>query len=179
MVGSPKRRERRERAVALYESAAFWDELFTAIGSGGYAKHVCEKHDIPFTSTLEHLKRDPALAARYEAARELRAAYHVQQIEEATQRLLDPDVDPDKAKAINDGIKSLQWLAAKRDPKQFGERQQIDVQHTHTGKLHLDAIRALSERKAAERLAATDAEVVSEVRLRPAALPASDLSTDD
>lgn len=171
-MSAPKRRERRERAVALYDSPEFWHELFETIATGGGLQPFCGFKDIPYTSTWDRIAGSPELKARYEAARYRRAAWHAEQIEGLADQVTRGEIDP---RAAQVAIGARQWLAGRMDPRQWGERQQVDVTHTHTHKLHMDAIRELSRRRTSlpPRGEVIEAVVVSETTpaLPPAETP--------
>ena len=171
MAGSPQKRARRERAAALYEDPAFWHEVFETIATGGGLQPLCGIKDIPYTTTWERIAGSPELKARYEAARYRRAAWHAEQIETMADQVQKGKLDP---KAAQVAIGARQWLAGRMDPKHWGERQQIDVSHVHTHKLHMDAIRELSKRRTTlpPRGEVIEAVVVSETTTP--ALPVAD-----
>ena len=156
-MASPIKRARRERALQLYSTPEFWDELFEVIATGGGLQPHLAVKDIPYGTTHDRIMRDPELRARYDAARYRRAAHHASQIERLVDEVERGALDP---KAAQVAIGARQWLAGRMDPKQWGERQQVDVQHTHTHKLHLDAIRELSKRRTRQE-DVIDAEIVS------------------
>ena len=169
MPGSPKKRERRERAVTLYQSPEFWHELFETIATGGGLQPFCGTKDIPYSSTWDRIVADPELKQRYEAARYRRASWHAEQIEKLADQVTSGELDP---RAAQVAIGARQWLAGRMDPKQWGERQNIQVDHTHTHKLHLDAIRALSKQRtalpaAAKELPVLDAEIIDIEPVKP------------
>ncbi len=160
-MSSPKKRERRERALALYNDEAFWHEVFETIATGGGLQPLCGMKDIPYSSTWDRIVASPELKARYEAARYRRAAWHAEQIEQLADQVTRGELEP---RAAGVAIGARQWLAGRMDPKHWGERQQIDVSHVHTHKLHMDAIRELSRRRTSlpPRGDVIDATVVSE-----------------
>jgi len=157
MAGRPKRAARR-LAERLEEQPEFFDELFAQIAAGGNMPDYCKVTGIPYSTAYEAIQRDPALAERLQAARDQKVDWHIGQIERVTDDVTQGRIDP---KAASVSIASRQWLASRMNPRAWGERQQVDVQVTHTHKLHLDAIRALSQRREQRRLAKVEATMIT------------------
>lgn len=157
MTGRPKRAQRR-LAERLEEQPEFYDKLFTCIAGGGNMPDYCKVAGIPYQTVYDAIQRDPALAERLQQARDQKVDWHIHQIEGVTDAVQRGEIDP---KSASVAIASRQWLASKMNPRAWGERQNIDVQVTHTHQLHLDAIRALSARREQKRLAKVEAQMIT------------------
>jgi hypothetical protein len=162
MAGSPVKKERRDRTRAAINDPEFWRSAFDAYSTGGSLRETCQLLDVAYNTTWDHLQASDELMRQYEAARYRRAEWHSSQIERMAVEVESGELDPKAGKVA---IETRMWLASKMDPKQWGERQQIDMNVTTTHKLHMDAIRTLSAQKArrqARLASATDAPVLIE-----------------
>ena len=74
----------------------------------------------------------------YEAAKRARGTYFADGVVDAVNRVTDGTMDYAAARVVIDG---LRWAASKADPKQYGDKQQIDVNHTDVTQLHVIALR--------------------------------------
>lgn len=157
MAGRPKRAVRR-LAERLEEQPTFYDEMFSCIAGGGNMPDFCKSRGIPYQTVYSAVTNDPALSERLQQARDQKVDWHISQIEAVTDAVQRGEIDP---KSASVSIASRQWLASKMNPRSWGERQNIDVQVTHTHQLHLDAIRALSARREAKRLSKVEATMIT------------------
>lgn len=178
MAGSPAKAERRARCAAFLADEYRVEGMLEGYGSGGLSlPDFCKTLDIPYSTVYDYLTEHPEMKRRLQSARDRRVDWHIVKIEQLATDVEEGRLHP---KAAEVAVGTRQWLASRMNPRDWGERQQIDVTHTHTHKLHLDAIRALSSRREARQAIArqeraTDAAftVLDAAPALPAPLPPS------
>lgn len=144
MAGSPEKRARRERWERLKADPDFLDNICAAVASGLSLIRICAEYDVAYGTVDAWLRgQDEAGQQKYARARESRAQYFVNQLEEITRDVSDEDgIDPKRAKVAGDNLK---WLAARHDPHLWGEKSQVTYNHQGSVQLHLQAVRELQQ----------------------------------
>lgn len=129
-----------------YENNHDFHILFTKRISGGSTIHkVCEEAGMPDVATIYRwMHAKPEFRTMYEEAVVDRASGYSEKIGLIADRVMEGTLEPDRARVAMDGYK---WIATKLLPAVFGDKQQINMQVEHTHKLHLDALKVLSQAK--------------------------------
>ncbi len=83
----------------------------------------------------------PGLEERYERARTFRAYNLEDRMGDIESKLERGEIDPSVAREI---MASLRWRAAKANPRDYGDKSQVQVEHT--GQSYLEALRLVAER---------------------------------
>lgn len=104
------------------------EEIISAIlirvAEGESIKKICQENGMPSWQTLREKRiEDEDFAARYARAREQSADAFDEQIDEEAKLA----VDKDSAAAARVRIDALKWRAGKRNPRQYGDRVQVDA----------------------------------------------------
>jgi transposase-like protein len=102
------------------------------VADGGSVQEFAKRHSVTRQTIHRWIAQDPALQSAYQAARTSAADAMVLEAHELSRRVVAGDLDH---KAAEVRIKLLQWHASKAAPRDYGDRQQIDV--TTTAK-HMD-----------------------------------------
>ena len=161
MAGSPLKREKREKALALLESPNFMPELCEYVSTGGSLSEFAVANQIPYGRLHRFLFDNEERKAAVLAARHARAQWHVERMEKLANSVEDAQIDPHAARAAADIRK---WVASRLDMQTYGDKMQTKVELTDTTALHLEAVRNLMktvsviEPEKLTRDAATDAE---------------------
>jgi hypothetical protein len=140
MVGTPVKRARREKALAVMESPAFWDQLWIHLAEGNSLSSFVKGSEIPYQLLWETIQADPARHEKFELVRTARALANAERIERLAEQVEEERIDPNAAKVA---MGARQWLAERMDPKRWGNKIQSDVRITDTTALHLAAVRDL------------------------------------
>lgn len=74
----------------------------------------------------------------YEEAKRLQALHHADRLGEIAEEVEQGKLDPASARVSSDNRK---WLAARGDPRQYGDKIQADIQVTDMTALHMEALR--------------------------------------
>jgi hypothetical protein len=162
MAGTPKKREKRERALALMNSPNFMPELCEYLSSGGSLVEFATTSQIPYGRLNRFLTEDEGRKAMFEAAKRARALWHVNRVESLANAVENAEIDPQAAKVSADIRK---WVASRMDVSSWGDKLQTKVEFTDTTQLHLEAVRNLMKTVASvepekvTRDTATDAEI--------------------
>jgi len=80
----------------------------------------------------------------YEQAKYLQAQNNVDRMQEITENVVEGKIDPASARIASDNYK---WLAAKQNPREFGDKIQAEIQVTDMTQLHLQALRTVMQAK--------------------------------
>lgn len=104
--------------------------ILDGLADGKSLRTICKGDDVPAISTvMKAISEDPALAEQYARAR---AAGDDAMAEDIQSIADDPKLDPNDKRVRIDARK---WLLAKRQPKKYGDRLEIDqrteVTHRH------------------------------------------------
>lgn len=138
---------------------AAWPELLAAIAGLGNVGDACKAAGVHRGALYAYMMEDQAARREWEIARE-------QSADECAEKVLDiannPDTDATRARVRMDAYR---WLAAKRNPRQYSDKAQLDV-NVRT----VDLTRIIEAANA--RLAAAQAPRVIEGEVMRAALPA-------
>lgn len=120
--------------------------MFTQrISAGSTIFKVCEEAGMPDPATIYRwMRAEPDFRKLYDDAVLDRASGYSEKIGAIADRVMDGTLEPDRARVAMDGYK---WIATKLLPAVFGDKQQINMQVEHTHKLHLDALKVLSQAK--------------------------------
>jgi hypothetical protein len=140
MVGSPKKREKRERAIALMAKQTFMPELCEYISNGGSLVQFALTAQIPYGRLHRWIVEDEERKQQLDIARRARAMWHVDRIETLADSVEQERIDPHAAKVASD---IRRWVASRLDMQQWGDKVQQRIEITDTTKLHLEAVRNL------------------------------------
>ena len=101
------------------------EEFCRRIAMGRSMRSVCDDLDMPGSTTIVEWKLDNAdFAARYARAMEDRGLSYGDQISDLVNKVLAGDYEVDRARLALDGLK---WTAARLAPKQYGDKQSVEV----------------------------------------------------
>lgn len=92
MAGSPKKRERRERAQQVVEDAHSIDELCAHVTAGGTLAEWCKAKDIPYREINGWIQADAERRKRYDDALALRDTHHKDRVIDELRVMLDADI---------------------------------------------------------------------------------------
>ena len=140
MAGTPIKRARREKALAVMESPSFWDQLWIHLAEGNSLSSFVKGSEIPYQLLWETIQSDPARHEKFELVRTARALANAERIEALADQVEQEQIDPNAAKVA---MGARQWLAERMDPRRWGNKVQNDVRITDTTALHLAAVRDL------------------------------------
>ena len=140
MAGTPRKRERRDKARQIISSPDFWEQLWVHLADGHSLRSFISGSEVPFAILWEKMQSDPALMERYEIVRNVRALVNAERIEALAEKVEQEQMDPNAAKVA---MGARQWLAERMDPRRWGNKIQSDVRITDTTALHLAAVRDL------------------------------------
>ena len=119
MAGTPKKREKRERALALMNSPNFMPELCEYLSSGGSLVEFATTSQIPYGRLNRFLTEDEGRKAMFEAAKRARALWHVNRVESLANAVENAEIDPQAAKVSADIRK---WVASRMDVASWGDK---------------------------------------------------------
>lgn len=140
MAGTPIKRARQEKALAIMAKPDFWEMLWEHLAEGNTLRSFVSGSDVPYGVLWRKMQSDPVLMERYEIVRNARALANAERIEALADKVETEQIDPNAAKVA---MGARQWLAERMDPKRWGNRIQQDVKITDTTQLHLQAVRDL------------------------------------
>jgi hypothetical protein len=161
MTGSPLKREKRDRAIAILNNPNFMQEICEYVSTGGSLAEFAIANQIPYGRMHRFLFDNEERKAAVLAARHARAQWHVERMEKLANSVEDAQIDPHAARAAADIRK---WVASRLDMQTYGDKLQAKVEVTDTTALHLEAVRNLMktvsviEPEKLTRDTATDAE---------------------
>ena len=138
MPGTPQKRERYAAWAKEIETTEFWERLFLHMANGGSLAEFSKLEDIGYNWLIKNAQSRDEWAAIYARAREARASYHAARIDKMADDVENGLIDPTAARTSADMRK---WLAARMDPKQWGDRIQADIKTLDVTQLHLEALR--------------------------------------
>jgi hypothetical protein len=140
MAGTPIKRARHEKALAILAKPEFWEQLWEHLAEGNTLRSFVSGSDIPYGVLWRKMQSDPVLMERYEIVRNARALANAERIEALADKVETEQIDPNAAKVA---MNARQWLAERMDPKRWGNKIQQDIKVTDTTQLHLQAVRDL------------------------------------
>ena len=101
------------------------EEFCRRIALGRSLRSVCEDLDMPGSTTVIDWKLENAdFAARYARAMEDRGLSYGDRISDLIDQVLNGQYEVDRARLALDGLK---WTAARLAPKQYGDKQSVEV----------------------------------------------------
>jgi hypothetical protein len=140
------------------KSSELMDEICRRIAEGRAVKSICEDEDMPtFSFVWKWISEDAVFEHRYARAIQQRALNHADEITLISQRVMRGEVPPDAARVALDAMK---WTASRLLPKVYGDKQIVEANVTHTHQLHLDALRALSNRRSGNDLGYIEGQAI-------------------
>ena len=120
-------------------------EICNRITEGRSLISIARDEDMPAHSAIwRWLSEDEVFKEHYARAIQTRAINHAEEISETIQQVKRGELPPDVGRVVVDGMK---WVASRLLPKVYGDKQIVEANVTHTHQLHLDALRALSNRR--------------------------------
>lgn len=134
------------------------DEICIRIASGRSLLSVSKDDDMPDHATIwrwMHAEED--FRDKYARAIQSRAIHHAEEISLTIQQVKSGELPPDVARVAIDGMK---WVASRLLPKVYGDKQIVEANVTHTHQLHLDALRALSNRRSGNDLGYIEGQAI-------------------
>jgi hypothetical protein len=140
MAGSPQKREKREKALALLESPNFMPELCEYVSTGGSLTEFAVASGIPYGRLHRFLMSNEERKTQIDIARKARAQWHVDRMEGLANSVEQEQIDPHAARVASD---IRRWVASRLDMQQWGDKMQTKVEITDTTQLHLEAVRNL------------------------------------
>ena len=140
MAGTPLKRAKQEKALAILSKPDFWEQLWEHLAEGNTLRSFISGSDVPYGVLWRKMQSDPVLMERYEIVRNARALANAERIEALADKVETEQIDPNAAKVA---MGARQWLAERMDPKRWGNKVQQDVRITDTTQLHLEAVRNL------------------------------------
>jgi hypothetical protein len=140
MAGSPIKREKRDRAIAILNSPNFMKEICEYVSTGGSLAEFAVANQIPYGRMHRFLFDNEERKAAVLAARHARAQWHVERMERLANHVEEDRIDPHAAKVASD---IRRWVASRLDMQTYGDKMQAKVEFTDTTQLHLEAVRNL------------------------------------
>lgn len=111
-----------------HDQAKCKDIFVQLVSDGESARKVCKREGMPsFVTMSKWLKDDADFRDQYRLAMELRAQKIDDDIDDAIIDMRNGDLDAQQARVLIDTYK---WRAAKLYPRFYGEKQNIEVEHT-------------------------------------------------
>lgn len=119
------------------------------ISGGRSLAKWCTGAGVTYEAVRLHLRDDAVFLADYERAREASADWDADATADIRERMLAGKITPEQARVA---IDQLKWAAAKRQPKKYGEKLDLNhggtIEHAH---LTLDELRKrIAKSKACE-----------------------------
>lgn len=100
-----------------------WPDILDALASGAAVNHVLKSHQLTRGIIAAFMAGEPGAREQWETAKEVSAEeFFDRLVQLATAEF--KDIDPTRARAVMDSYK---WLAAKRNPRVYSDRSQVDV----------------------------------------------------
>ncbi len=140
MAGSPQKREKRDRAIALLNSPNFMAEITEYVSTGGSLTEFAIASGVPYGRLHRFLMETEERKSMIETARRARAQWHVDRMEKLATSVEQEQIDPHAARAAADIRK---WVASRLDMQTYGDKMQTKLEITDTTQLHLEAVRNL------------------------------------
>jgi hypothetical protein len=100
-----------------------WPDILDALAGGSPVSAAIEKHKISRYMVSAFMASEPDARNQWETAKEVSAEVLFDDLLQLTATRF-ADIDPTRARATMD---SLKWLAAKRNPRAYSDRSQVDV----------------------------------------------------
>lgn len=123
---APAKRSGRQTVWTPDRIAQVWPAILTHIANGGSVDAFCARDGAPCRDTVYKWVRElPGYAEEYTRAREMQGDTYADRVADVAGKVERGELD---ANAGRTAIDALKWLAAKRKPKVYGDR--IDVNAT-------------------------------------------------
>jgi hypothetical protein len=110
------------------------DELLIRVAEGESVFTICHDAHMPCRSVMYRwIQKDTQFCAEYEAALYQRADKYVEQIADLSEHMqmrAKMGASNEEMTALKTHINSLQWIAAKLNPRKYGEKQHLEVEQT-------------------------------------------------
>jgi lysyl-tRNA synthetase class II len=98
MAGTPIKRARHEKALAIMAKPDFWEMLWEHLAEGNTLRSFVSGSDVPYGVLWRKMQSDPVLMERYEIVRNARALANAERIEALAERVEAEQMDPNAAK---------------------------------------------------------------------------------
>lgn len=109
-------------------------ELLVRVAEGESVFTICHDEHMPARASMyEWIRKDSQFCAEYEAALYQRADKYVEMIADLSEHMqmrAKMGASNEEMTALKTHINSLQWIAAKLNPKKYGEKQHLEVDQT-------------------------------------------------
>lgn len=119
------------RAKLKVKVADAKDELLLRVAEGESVFTICQDTHMPArASVYKAIREDAQFKQEYEAALDQRADKYVEQIADLSRQMQDRaamGASNEEVTALKAHINSLQWIAARLNPKKYGDKQQLDI----------------------------------------------------
>jgi hypothetical protein len=100
-----------------------WPSILDALAEGSPVSAAIKEHGISYGVVSAFIASEPGARNEWETAKEVSAEVLFDDLLKITATRF-ADIDPTRARAVMD---SLKWLAAKRNPKVYSDRSQVDL----------------------------------------------------
>lgn len=128
----------------------FFDTVMRWVAGGGTVANFARATHLDKASLYRWLNRlEGEERERYQEAKELAAAARVDSLEDLDQEVREGKITPAAAKQISD---NKRWVAARQDPKTWGDHSKVDVNVNSVIEMHLAGVKELAEGKRHERI---------------------------
>ena len=125
-----KRKSKPEKASPKKKAGrpSIYTEALTAricaeIACGGNLHQICQRDDMPDRDTIySWLRNNKAFSDNYTRAREDRADWRSDRIDEYVRKMVDGEIDANVARVAIDAEK---WQAGKEKPKRYGDKLEL------------------------------------------------------
>lgn len=111
--------------------ASIKEELLIRVAEGESVFTISHDDHMPARSSIyKWMREDPSFAGEYAAALDQRADKYVEQIADLSahmQQRAAMGASNEEVTALKTHINSLQWIAARLNPKKYGDKQQLDI----------------------------------------------------
>jgi hypothetical protein len=131
---------RRLATIEFLQDKELVDELLEQLAEGASLRDLCQAYDLVYPTTMRYLAKH--YHDDYEAAKEVRADSALDEMADVEKRLEDGDTDFNTAREL---FKSKQWRAERLNPKRYSPKQTVDMNVTDKTRLHLEAVRRLTQ----------------------------------
>lgn len=113
--------------AAEFDRSAVLEAICERLAKGEALAAICRRRGMPTTRTfLRWAAEDEAVAAEYSRALEARAEWAVAEHD----RIRQTAVDKDSAAAARVQLTALEWQMSKMAPKRYGDRVDLNVEHS-------------------------------------------------
>lgn len=147
MAANPKKRQQIAALVRTFGK----DRMLELVSTGHTIKQIRALYEFEtkgkYMTDYFVCKALQSFGDEYEAAKRAAASHHVDKIVEVTEKVEEGTIDYAAARVVSDNRK---WIAAKLDPRQYGDRIQADIQVTDMTSLHLAALKEAMRPKSIE-----------------------------